>query len=302
MRSGSRAGTGAFGRLRRWSTLLSLPSCSSRTCPGARRGVALVSGETISARSAPPPRSGRPARVLVIWAATLLVLAGLAPAVQSALNVPYALLSLVMLAPALACTVVLVRPAWMPQPWPRAGVRAVLVASAVAALCVLVFLAVLALVAGARPRWPTDMGGAPWLLFLLAQGVGALSEEIGWRGVVQRCGESVARPAVVSAVAGFLFGATHLGYWGLGILPVLTFASTAMLMSLTITTLFVGSFWQRMIPAVIVHLGLNLTLTSLSTAEGSLGTSPAALAAAVAMVGVAVLARVLLRPAPRANR
>lgn len=249
-----------------------------------------------------PLRSGRPARVLVIWAATLLVLAALAPAVQSALNVPYALLSLVMLAPALACTIVLVRPAWMPQPWPRASVRAVLVASALAALCVIVFLAVLTLVAGARPRWPTDTGGAPWMLFLLAQGIGALSEEVGWRGVVQRCGESVARPAVVSAIAGFLFGATHLGYWGLGILPVLTFALTAMLMSLTITTLFVGSFWQRMIPAVIVHLGLNLTLTSLSTAEASLGTSPGTLVAAAAMVGVAVLARALLRPGPRTSR
>lgn len=264
--------------------------------------TAPVSGEMSSARSPLLPGPGRPARVLVIWAATLLVLAGLAPVVESALSVPFALLSLVMLAPALACAIVLVRPAWMPQPWARAEARSVLVATAIAALCVLVFVVVLTIVTGSRPRWPADIGGAPWMLFLVAQGVGALSEEIGWRGVVQRCGESFARPAVVSAIAGFLFGATHLGYWGLGVLPVLTFALTAMLMSLTITTLFVGSFWQRMLPAVTVHLGLNLTLTSLSAGDETLGTSLGVLGAAAAMLTLAVLARTLLRPARHERR
>ena len=113
--------------------------------------------------------------------------------------------------------------------------------------------------------------------------------------MVQGCGESFARPAVVSAIAGFLFGATHLGYWGLGVLSVLTFALTAMLMSLTITTIFTGSFWQRMLPAVIVHLGLNLSITSLSGTGEPVATSPGALGAAVAMVVVALLGRALRR-------
>lgn len=110
---------------------------------------------------------------------------------------------------------------------------------------------------------------------------------------MQRCGESFARPVVVSAIAGFVFGATHLGYWGLGVIPVLTFALTAMLMSLTITTIFIGSFWQRMIPAVIVHFGLNLSITSLSQDGQPVGTSLGALAAASAMLLLAIGARSL---------
>lgn len=248
------------------------------------------------------PRPGRPGLVLAIWAVALLVLAGPAPAAQAALGLRVELLALVMLAPALACTVVLLRPSWMPTPWKRAGKLPVLGAAIVAVVAVAVFFGVLTLVSGSRPQWPTDMGGAPLALFLVLQAAGALSEEIGWRGVVQRCGESFARPAVVSAIAGFLFGVTHLGYWGLGVLPVLTFGLTAMLMSLTITTIFTGSFWQRMIPAVIVHLGLNLSITSLSSNGEPLGTSLGALGAAAAMVVVAVLARAGLRRSQRESR
>lgn len=250
-----------------------------------------ASGSTRSGAPSLDSQSGRPALVLVVWATALLVLAGFAPAVQAALGLPFELLSLVMLAPAIACVVALIRPSWMPRPWKRASGPSVLLAAIVAVVAVAVFFVVLVLVTGSRPSWPTDTGGAPLGLFLVLQGVGALSEEVGWRGVVQRCGESFGRPAVVSAVAGFLFGATHLGYWELGVLPVLTFALTAMLMSLTITTIFAGTFWQRMIPAVIVHLGLNLSITCLSRDGEPIGTSLGALGAAAAMLAVTVGAK-----------
>lgn len=216
---------------------------------------------------------------------TLLVLAALA---QAALGVPVELLSLVMLAPALACTVVLLRPSWMPTPWKRVRGLQVLSAAGISVVAVVVFFAVLAVVTASAPRWSAETGGATVVLFVALQALGALAEEVGWRGVVQRCGETFARPAVVSAGAGFLFGATHLGYWGLGVVPVLTFALTAMCMSLTITTIFIGAFWQRMIPALVVHLGLNLSLTMLPTDEAPLATGPAALGAAAAMLLVAV--------------
>lgn len=99
---------------------------------------------------------------------------------------------------------------------------------------------------------------------------------------------------MVSAIAGFLFGVTHLGYWELGVLPVLTFTLTAMLMSLTITTIFIGSFWQRMVPALIVHLGLNLSITCLSDNSEPVATSLGALGAAAAMLLVAVVAKTLM--------
>lgn len=239
-------------------------------------------------------KPGRPVLVLIVWAIALMVLAGLAPVAQATVGLPFELLSLVMLAPAFACAVVLIVPSWMPEPWKRVDGFSVLMAAMVSAVAVVVFFVVLALATGSKPSLPTGTGGTPLVLFLALQAIGALSEEIGWRGVVQRCGERFARPAVVSAIAGFLFGATHLGYWELGVLPVLTFAFTAMLMSLTITTIFTGSFWQRMIPAVIVHLGLNLSITCLVGGGEPIGTSLGALGAATAMLIVAAIAKGLV--------
>ena len=115
--------------------------------------------------------------------------------------------------------------------------------------------------------------------------LGAFAEECGWRGVVQQTGEELARPAVVSAIAGFIFGATHLGYWGLGLVPVLIFALTTTFMSLTITTIFQGSLLQRLIPATIVHLGLNLIFATLDRGD-NLGTTITSLGAAIVMFAV----------------
>jgi membrane protease YdiL (CAAX protease family) len=235
-------------------------------------------------------RAGRPAVVLVLWVVLLGLFAGVAPVAQATFAVPFEVLSLVMLAPALACVVVLLRPKWMPGAWKTAVSEDVLTSALVAVVSVVGFVGVLSLLAGRWPSWPPSTDGAPLMVFLVLQTVGALSEEIGWRGVVQRCGEQFAKPAVVSAIAGFLFGATHLGYWSLGVLPVLTFALTAMLMSLTITAIFVGSFWQRMIPAVIIHLGVNLGMTSLSVSDQPLATTWMALVAAMAMLLLATVA------------
>lgn len=225
----------------------------------------------------------------------LIVLAALAPVAQEAMALPWELLALVMLAPAVAAgLVLLVRPGWMPPWWPPAPASCVAAATAVSFVAVLAFTATLGLMIGRAPT--LSALGADWPLWLLLplQALGALGEEIGWRGVVQRAGEEFARPPVVSAVAGLLFGATHLGYWSLGLVPVVMFAVSAMLMSLTITTLFTGSLWQRMIPAVVVHLGVNLAGASLARADEPLSTTVPALVAAVVMFAVAAGAQALL--------
>lgn len=245
----------------------------------------------MSHSSPPAARTGRPAVVVILWIVLLGLFAGVAPVVQAAFAVPSELLALVMLAPACACLVVLLRPTWMPEPWETADAKEVLTSAVAAGTAVVGFLGVLALLTERWPSWPPDAAGAPLVVYVVLQAVGALSEEIGWRGIVQRCGEQFAKPAIASAIAGFVFGATHLGYWSLGALPMLTFAVTAMLMSLTITTIFVGALWQRMIPATIVHLGVNLGMASLPVSDQPLATTPTALGAAVAMLLVAVVGR-----------
>ncbi|UFU02901.1 CPBP family intramembrane metalloprotease [Ruania suaedae] len=239
--------------------------------------------------TAPPagPRQ-RPVLLLTTWSVLLVASAAIAPWAQSALGVPYDVVSLVMFAPALACAIVLIRPAWLGSWWPRATARRVLGAASIAGLAVLAFAGCLMLVSGRTPTWPPSDLVVPVGVFLGLQTIGVLCEEVGWRGLVQRAGERFARPSVVSAVAGFLFGSTHLGYWSLGPLPVLVFAVTATLMSLTITSIFIGSLWQRMIPAVIVHLGVNFSVLGLAQQDEPLATTSAALAAAAVMLALVV--------------
>jgi membrane protease YdiL (CAAX protease family) len=229
--------------------------------------------------------------VLAVWALLLALGASLAPLVQSLLGVPFQLLSLVMVAPALAALVVVVRPDWSPAWWPRVAAPRVLVSTLIALVAVLGFVVALILLSGRSLSWPSADVGAPVAVFVAVQVFGVLCEELGWRGVVQRVGEQFARPVVVSAVAGFLFGVTHLGYWSLGVMPVLTFAITATLMSLTITTIFVGSLWQRMLPAVAVHLGVNLGVMAVADHGEPLATTPWALGAATVMLGIAIIGR-----------
>jgi membrane protease YdiL (CAAX protease family) len=166
-----------------------------------------------------------------------------------------------------------------------------MVSTAIALVAVLGFVVALALLSGRSLSWPPADVEAPVAVFVAVQAFGALCEELGWRGVVQRVGEQFARPAVVSAIAGFLFGVTHLGYWSLGVVPVLTFAITATLMSLTITTIFTGSLWQRMLPAVVVHLGVNLGVVTLADQGEPLATTSWALGAAIVMLGIALVGR-----------
>lgn len=241
----------------------------------------------------------RPVLLLSVWAVLLLAFAATAPVVQAVFGVPWEVISLVMFAPALACAVVLVRPSWLGDWWPRASDRRVLGAAVMAVVVVLAFSACLMLVLGRTITWPPADLAAPVGVFLGLQILGVLCEEIGWRGLVQRAGERFARPWVVSAVAGFLFGATHLGYWSLGLLPVLLFAVTATFMSLTITSIYEGNLWQRMVPAVIIHLGVNLTVVGLAQPDEPLATTTAALIAAAGMLvcalGLTTLSRSISR-------
>lgn len=143
-------------------------------------------------------------------------------------------------------------------------VRQVLISSGLACISVVVGVALFALATGRAPQWNIPTAGAPLALFLCLQVLGAFTEEVGWRGLAQHCCEQYLHPAVTAAIVGFVFGLLHFGFWPLGVLTALTFATTAMFLGLTITTIYSSSFWQRMIPATIVHFGVNMALVLFS--------------------------------------
>lgn len=65
--------------------------------------------------AAAPSHRARPGLLLATWIVLLALFAALAPIGQAALRIPFELISFVMLAPAFASLVVVVRPSWMPH-------------------------------------------------------------------------------------------------------------------------------------------------------------------------------------------
>ena len=56
-----------------------------------------------------------------------------------------------------------------------------------------------------------------------------------------------------------------------------------MFLALTIVTTYNGSFWQRMVPATILHTGANLMLVVFAPNDLAFATSPIVLAATIVM-------------------
>lgn len=269
--------------------------------PGAHTPLVACRRDLLSAsphRTETPPRTRpRPVALLTVWAVLLGLGAALAPVAQSALGVPYELLSLVMLAPALACVVALVRPHWRRTPWQPGPASHVLVSALLAVGVVGVAVVPLALLTGRYPSLPDpSVIGAPLAVLVGLQAVGALGEELGWRGLAQRCGEEFAPPLVVAVLAGLLFGATHLGYWSYGLGTMAVFTLFAAMMSVTAMVLGTGSMAQRMVPAVLVHLGVNLSALAFAGPDSEPPTTPGAMVTSVVILGAALLAVRVVRP------
>ena len=170
-------------------------------------------------------------------------------------------LSLVMLAPAVGAAV-----AWLlirdREPWSSRSVssprmtRSLLLAAAV----VVAYFVVISVVRGSAPSVPAQVSGVPVAGFILLQTLGALTEEIGFRGVLlhglQRW---LSRPAA-AVLTGVLFGLWHVQYYALPLLQFAAFVAGTVALTLTMTYVMSGSFWQRMASCTLIHLGANLAL------------------------------------------
>lgn len=222
--------------------------------------------QSVAHRDESRTRRGRPALLMLAWCVLLGAAAGLAPILQNALGVPWELLALIMLAPAVVSGILRICvPRWFPAPWSAVPWRSVLVPVVLALVFVVVFMAIHAALAGSIPSFPSAVAGVPLAVFVVVQAIGALGEEIGWRGVMQRAGEQFVPPPVATIILGTLFGATHLGYWEQGPVFVAWFTASSVAMAAAMMIVWRGGFWQRMIPATIIHLGVNMSAVALAT-------------------------------------
>lgn len=236
-------------------------------------------------------RRGRPRLLIACWLVLLGGLAVVAPAVQDALGVPWEWIALIMFAPTVAALVLaLVARGWFPSAWSSVGWPSVVRPAALALLFVIVNLAVATVLTGRLPELSSSVAGAPLALFLVLQAAGALGEEIGWRGVMQRAGEEIVPKWVATIALGILFGATHLGHWAAGPAFMVGFTASAVLMCVAIAVVWEGGFWQRMVPATMIHLGVNLSWAALGLGTVDLNPWLLPLPAAAALLVVTMAA------------
>ena len=236
-----------------------------------------------------PASSARLALALAVWLTVSGLCAGALLAVQSLTGPDPEVLSLVMLAPAVGAGA-----AWLllrgRSPWtlPRARPGAMVASLALAVAAVAIYFAALSILRGSGPVIPREVAGTPLLIFLLLQAVGALAEEIGYRGLLLHGLQRWLPRWVAAVVTGGLFGLWHVQYYALPPVQFAAFLLGTVALTLTMTTVMTGSFWQRMTVCTAIHLGANLALAFVGTDQVPMTIFAGAIVAGAIVVGALV--------------
>ena len=217
--------------------------------------------------------SRRMGLAIVVWLLTSGLSAGVLLSLQSATGVDPEALSLVMAAPAIGAL-----PAWLiirghgfPGQQPDEGQRFA-VNIGLSLVIVGVYFVVISIMRGNPPTVPAVVGGVSLPVFVALQAVGALAEEVGYRGVLfHGLRRWLSRP-VAALIAGLAFGFWHVQYYSLPPLQFAAFVVGAVALTMTMASLMIGSFWQRMAVCTILHLGANLALALAGTEPVSMVT------------------------------
>lgn len=138
----------------------------------------------------------------------------------------------------------------------QVSARVLTIVAACVSLWLLMTLA--AVVSDTATVGPAAVGGVPFAVFLLLQFIGAGGEEIGWRGLMQPILESrMARSAAI-LVTGATWALWHVQAFAAGPLTALCFFIAAMSFAITLGSLTIGSFSQRVLIASIGHWLINI--------------------------------------------
>ncbi|EWS81339.1 abortive infection protein [Brachybacterium phenoliresistens] len=199
--------------------------------------------------------------MIVVW---LLVSSAAAVgmlSLQEPLGVPSGVLSLVMLAPAIGAGATwLLVPRARHAGLPAASTARFLFSLMLASIAVGVFVLGVRLARGESPAVPEALVDTPLALILVAQLLGAVCEEVGFRGVLlHQLLRRVSRP-IAAVVDGALFALWHVQYFSLPPLQHAAFVLAAIALTVTMVFVMTGSFWQRIAICSVIHLGANLAL------------------------------------------
>ena len=101
------------------------------------------------------------------------------------------------------------------------------------------------------------VAASSWWLLLPSIVVGALGEEVGWRGYLHQRLDPALAPLVSSALVGALWGAWHVGLWANGVVYMLGLLGLMIAYSIVLYRLLAGTRFNIWVAAAF-HLGINL--------------------------------------------
>lgn len=101
------------------------------------------------------------------------------------------------------------------------------------------------------------VAAASWWLLLPGIAIGALGEEVGWRGYLHKRLDPALAPLASSALVGVLWGAWHMGLWANGAVYMLCLIVLMIAYSVVLYRLLAGTGFNVWVAAAF-HLGINL--------------------------------------------
>ncbi len=135
------------------------------------------------------------------------------------------------------------------------------------------------------------VAAASWWLLLPGIAIGALGEEVGWRGYLHQRLDPALAPLVSSALVGVLWGTWHVGLWANGPVYMACLVVLMIAYSIVLYALLAGTGFNVWVAAAF-HLGINLAnLPFLGLISGAGPRFIAINAAVWAVVAAAVVLR-----------
>ena len=155
---------------------------------------------------------------------------------------------------------------------------------AIAVTVPLVIALLVAAVTGVTPTWSVSLAALAWIP------VGALGEELGWRGYLHRVLDVRMRGLGSSVLVGLMWLPFHVGLWGLGMPRLALFGVTLVAASIVIFAL-VHDVGFSVTIAALCHAALNVG----SALLGGSATSTPVMAFTAAGWSIAAIVAVVLR-------
>jgi membrane protease YdiL (CAAX protease family) len=144
---------------------------------------------------------------------------------------------------------------------------------------------VVATIAGVTLSWSVSLAAIAWIP------VGAVGEELGWRGYLQRVLDVRMRGLTSSILVGLAWLPFHVGLWGLGMPRLALFGVTLVAASIVIFALVHDAGFSVTV-AALCHAAINVGAALL----GAAATSTPVMALTAAGWSIAAVVAVLLKP------